>query len=238
MSENWTQEAEPEVRGTVTKTVPPAPPTPPPVSDDKLKAGIAALGKAAHNARQDTEAKVEAVRRSLAPTLKEAATLKAAFESLDAVYRPRLEELRQVARSSDLRRYHGIDDALARLFDITSGTLTLLSSGLRCLSQLPQRVSRLEWNDIQTKRYLDIPDVVKGLRDVPERIPRQVRECERMLDSINAKIAGQRPTRQLIEADDPTYDPRRSNQTKADNSSWNPFEGTPRGEGTPEPFAL
>src|SRR5438876_787066 len=118
---NWTQDAEPEARGTVTKTVPPQPSPTPPASDDKLKAGIAALGKAAHDARQDHETKVEATRRSLAPTLKEAATLKAAFESLDAVYRPRLEELRQIARSGDLRRYHGIDDALARLFDITSG---------------------------------------------------------------------------------------------------------------------
>src|SRR5437867_5237240 len=199
---NWTQESEPAERGTVTKTVPPTPPVP--VSDDTLKAGIATLGKAAHDARQDVEAKVEATRRSLAPTLKEAATLKAAFETLDAVYRPRLEELRHVARSSDLRRYRGIDDALARLFDITSETLTLLSSGLRCLSQLPQRVRQLDWNDVQTRRFLDIPDVVKGLRDVPDRIPRQVRECERMLDSINAKIAKEKPTRQLIEADDPT----------------------------------
>ena len=136
---DWTKEAEPEARGTVTR-VAPAPAPPIVANDDSLKAGIAALGKAAHDARQDTEAKIEKVRRSLAPTLKEGADLKAAFESLDAVYRPRLEELRHVARSSDLRRYHGIDDALARLFDITSETLTVLSAGIRSLSQLPQRV--------------------------------------------------------------------------------------------------
>ena len=112
---DWTQESEPEARGTVTKTVPPQPTPPAPASDDKLKAGIAALGKAAQDARQGHDAEVEAVRRKLAPTLKEAAALKAAFEALDVVYRPRLEEARHLARSSDMRRYFGIDDALARL---------------------------------------------------------------------------------------------------------------------------
>jgi len=180
------------------------------------------LGKAAHDARQSHEIEVEKVRRSLTPTLKEGATLKAAFESLDAVYRSRLEELRHVARSGDLRRYRGIDDALARLFGIRSETLNVLSAGLRCLSQLPQRVRQLEWSDVATKRYLDLPDIVKGLRDVPERIPRQVRECERILEGINAKIAGQKPTRILIEAIDPTVDYVPPRQTHAD-SDYDPF---------------
>jgi len=218
---NWTQESEPAERGTVTKTVPPTPPVP--VSDDTLKAGIATLGKAAHDARQDAEAKVEATRRSLAPTLRESAALQRRLEELDSVYGPRLEEVRRLSRSPDLLRYHGIDDARARLFDCASSTLTALSSSIRCLGQLPHRVRNLTWHDIQTKRYLDIPDVVKGLRDVPDRIPRQVRECERMLDSINAKIVKEKPTRQLIEADDPTltYSPPR--QTRAD-SDYDPFE--------------
>jgi len=203
MNENWTKEAEPAERGTVTR-VAPAPAVAPPVeaSDDSLKAGIAALGKAAHDAKRGNEVKIEAVRRSLTPTLKESAALQRRLEELDSVYGPRLEEVRRLSRSPDLLRYHSIDDARARLFDCASSTLTALSSAIRCLSQLPHRVRDLTWNDIQTQRYLDIPDVVKGLRDVPDRVPRYVRECERILESINAKIAGQKPTRQLIEADD------------------------------------
>ncbi len=154
MNENWTKETEPEVRGAITKTVHPAPVAP---SDDSLKAGIAALGKAADTARQSHEAEVEKVRRSLAPTLKEAAALQQQFESLDAVYRARLEELRQVSRSGDLRRYRGIDDALARLFDIASATLSTLSAGQRCLGDLPRRVRQLDWKDVRTQKYLDIP---------------------------------------------------------------------------------
>ena len=140
------------------------------------------------------------------------------------MYRSRLEETRRLARSDDLMRFHGIDDARARLFDCTSSTLTALSSSIRCLGQVPNRVRDLTWTDIQTKKFLDIPDTVKGLRDLPDRIPRYVREVESLLEGINAKIAKQRPTRQVIEADDPTYNPQQRIQTHADNSSWDPFE--------------
>src|SRR3989442_9568705 len=87
---NWTQEAEPAERGTVTKTVPPQPTPAPPVSDDdKLKAGIAALGKAAHDARQGHDAEVEKVRRSLAPVLKEAAGLQRRLKDRTPAKAPR-----------------------------------------------------------------------------------------------------------------------------------------------------
>src|SRR5436309_14710615 len=137
MNEYFYHEADPNERGTVTKTVPPQPTPPPAVSDDTLKAGIATLGKAAHDAHQSIEAKVEATRRSLAPTLKEAAALQHRLEELDSVYGPRLEEVRRLSRSPDLLRYHSIDDARARLFDCASSTLTALSSAIRCLGQLP-----------------------------------------------------------------------------------------------------
>src|SRR5436309_351067 len=191
---NWTQEPEPAERGTVTKTVPPVPPAPPAVSDDKLRAGIATLGKHAQDARQSHAAEIKAKQRELAPYVKEAAALQQQMEAHDAVYRPRMEEARRLARSSDMRRFYGVDDALAALFDKSSAILTMLSSSVWSLRNLPNRVRDLTWNDIQTRRYLDIPDVVKGLRDVPERIPRYVSEVEHLLESINVKIAGQKPT--------------------------------------------
>src|SRR3989442_1749961 len=107
--DDWTKETEPTPTGTVTKTVRPAP------APDPLKAGIEMLGRAADAAKDNAETKVEEVRRSLAPVLREAAALLKEFEDLDTMYRGRLEDLARTARRSDLRCYHGIDRALEQL---------------------------------------------------------------------------------------------------------------------------
>jgi len=49
-----------------------------------------------------------------------------------------------------------------------------------------------------------------------------VREAERILEGINLKIAGQKPSRVLIEAIDPTVDYVPPRQTHAD-SDYHPF---------------
>src|SRR3989442_16027470 len=101
----WT-ETEPEVRGKVTRKERPVPVA---ASDDPLKAGTAMLADAAKTAHQAQEEKIAAVRKSLAPVVKEAAALLKEFQDLSTMYLSRLEELATVARSRDLRRYHGID---------------------------------------------------------------------------------------------------------------------------------
>jgi len=49
-----------------------------------------------------------------------------------------------------------------------------------------------------------------------------VHECERLLEGVNAKIKGLKPTRVLIEAVDPTVDYVPPRQTHAD-SDYDPF---------------
>lgn len=231
---NWTKEAEPEVRGTVTKTVPPAPPA---VSDDKLKAGIQMLGRAAQAAHRGEDSKVEEVRRSLAPVLKEGAALIVVYQDLSAMFSERLSELITVARTRDLRRWHRLDGALTELDRLAHDATSLISSGLRVLSEHPRRVRGLTWDDVRTRRYEDIARDVAALRDGPTRVRGNIARCEDILANIANVTAKERPTRELIEASDPTYEPQRRQQTKAD-TAWDAFPGTPRGEGKPEPFAF
>src|SRR3989442_5896990 len=135
----WT-ENDPAPRGTITKKERPVPVA---ASDDPLKAGTAMLADAAKTAHQAQEEKIAAVRRSLAPVVKEAAALLKEFQDLNAMYISRLEELATVARSRDLRRYHGIDRALEQIDRIAHQTIQILASGQRVLSSIPQRVKGL-----------------------------------------------------------------------------------------------
>src|SRR5260370_858336 len=137
----WT-ETEPEVRGKVTRKERPAPIA---SSDDKLKAGMDMLADAAKTAHHSQEEKIAAVRKSLAPVVKEAAALLKEFNDLNVMYMGRLEELASAARSRDLRRYHGIDRALERLDRIAHDSIQILASAQRVLGSLPRRVKELSW---------------------------------------------------------------------------------------------
>src|SRR2546428_2544838 len=235
MSEtNWTATApEPDVRGKVTKTVKVAPVA---ASDDPLKAGAAMLADAAKTAHQAQDEKIAAVRKSLAPVVKEAAALLKEFQDLSAMYLSRLEELATVARSRDLRRYHGIDRALEQIDRLARGSIQMLVSGQRVLSSIPQRVKDLNWTEVQTQKYLDFERDVACFRDVPKGFRGSVQAVERLLSEVEAIVAKSKPTRQFIDAD-LTEDNRPTRQTRADDS-YDPFPGTPQNQGTPEPFAL
>src|SRR2546427_389325 len=116
-------ESEPARRGTVARR---ARPVPVASSDDPLKAGTAMLADAAKTAHQAQDEKIAAVRKSLAPVVREAAALLKEFQDLSAMYLSRLEELATVARSRDLRRYHGIDKALERIDRLARGSIQML----------------------------------------------------------------------------------------------------------------
>jgi hypothetical protein len=127
MAVDWHAEAanEPEVRGKITKVERKPAPAPSAASDDLLKSGTAMLAEAARTARLSQEDKIAAVRKSLAPVVKEAASLLKTFEELSAMYMSRLEELAYAVRSRDLRRYNGIDGALERLDRIAHEAITM-----------------------------------------------------------------------------------------------------------------
>ena len=205
-------------------------------SDDPLKAGAAMLAEAAKTAHQAQEDKIAAVRKSLAPVVREAAALLLEFQDLSAMYMSRLEELATVARSRDLRRYHGIDRALEQIDRIAHQTIQILSSGQRVLSSIPQRVRDLSWVAVQTKKYEDFARDVAAFRGFPEGIRNQVAEAERILGEIEVIVAKSKPTRQFIDLD-LTEDNRPTRQTRADDA-YDPFPGTPQNQGTPAPFAL
>jgi hypothetical protein len=73
MAVDWNAEAanEPEVRGKITKVERKPAPAPSAASDDLLKSGTAMLAEAARTARLSQEDKIAAVRKSLAPVVKE-----------------------------------------------------------------------------------------------------------------------------------------------------------------------
>jgi hypothetical protein len=152
------------------------------------------------------------------------------------MYMSRLEELATVARSRDLRRYHGIDKALERIDRIAHDSIQILASGQRVLGSLPRRVKELTWTEVQTHKYEDFARDVAGFRGFPEGIRNQVAEAERILVEIERIVARSKPTRQFIEAD-MTEDNRPTRQTKADDG-YDPFPGTPENHGVREPFAL
>src|SRR5712692_600806 len=179
MTTDWTvTESEPTPRGTVTRTAAPASPAPPAaVSDDKLKSGIEMLGRAAQTAHRGEDSKVEEVRRSLVPVLKEGAALLVVYQDLSAMYSDRLVELITVARQRDLRRWHRLDGSLAELDRLAHDATSLISSGLRVLSEHPRRVRTLSWDDVRTRRYEDIARDVAALRDGPARVRGNIARC-------------------------------------------------------------
>ena len=227
----WT-ETEPEVRGKVTRKERPVPIA---SSDDKLRAGMDMLADAAKTANQSQESKIAEVRKSLAPVVKEAAALLKTFEELSSMYMSRLEELASAARSRDLRRYNGIDDALTRIDRAAHEAIQMLASGQRVLSTLPRRVRDLTWTEVQTRKYEDFARDVACLRDGPKYVRGCVEEAEKILAKVEAIVARSKPTRLLIEPYDDS--PRPERQIRADDD-WNAFPGTPDNLGQREPFAL
>jgi hypothetical protein len=228
MSVDWTAETnEPEVKGTVTKKEKPKPVTVA-TSDDPLKTGVTMLVSAARAAHETPqEEKIEEVRRTLKPYVLEAATLLRKIEERYSKYGHRLEELIGAARSRDLRRYRGIDDALTHLDRIATDTIRTMASALRVLPSVLKRVRDLTWEEVQTQKWRDIQRDVVAFREVPEGIDGTIAAAEGILAKIEAIVEKSQPTRQFIEAD-LTVAHRPNRQTKADNSSYDPFASAGR----------
>jgi hypothetical protein len=221
MSVDWTTEAnEPEAKGKITKKERPMTVA---ASDDPLRAGATMLVNAARAAHQTPqEEKIEEVRKSLKPYVLEAAALHKAIEERYVKFGRRLEELVGAARSRDLRRYVGIDDALTHLDRLTNEALRTMASALRVLPSVPKRVRDLTWTEVQTQKYLDIQRDVVAFRETPQGIDGTVAAAESILVKIEAIVEKSKPTRNFIDAD-LTVDRRPTRQIKAD-SNWDPFK--------------
>ena len=213
-------DTEPTPRGTVTRIAKPAPVP----SDVPLQDGTAMLRRAAETAWKDHAAKIAEVQKSLAPVVKESASLLKTIEDLYAKHGRRLEELVAAARSRDLRRYAGIDRALEGIDRAANEALRQMASGLRVLPTVPKRVRDLTWVEVQTLKYEDIRRDVACFRDGPAYIRGCVEDAERILKEIEEKVKKSSPTRQFLEEVDDS--PRPSLQTKAD-ASWDPFKSRP-----------
>jgi hypothetical protein len=225
---DWSvEEKEPEIRGKVTKKEKPKVETVA-SSDDPLKTGVTMLvsaAKAAHQTPQ--EERIEEVRRSLKPYVLEAEALHKAIEERWSKFGRRLEELVGAARSRDLRRYRGIDDALTHLDRIATETIRTMASALRVLPDVPKRVRDLTWTEVQTQKWRDIQRDVVAFRDTPKGIDGTVAAAEGLLVKIEEVVEKSQPTRQFIDAD-MTQDNRPKRQIKADNSSYDPFASAGR----------
>jgi hypothetical protein len=224
---DWNAEAnEPEVRGKVIKKEKPKPESVA-TSDDPLRAGVAMLAGAAKAAHQTQESKIEEVRKSLKPYVTEAATLHREIEERYVKFGRRLEELVGAARSRDLRRYRGVDDALVTLDRIAGDTLRTMASALRVLPTVPKRVSNLTWEEVATQKFEDIKRDVVAFRDVPKGIDGTIGAVEKLMAKIEEVVQKSQPTRQFIDAD-LTQDNRPKRQIKSDTSHYDPFASAGR----------
>src|SRR3989442_671664 len=81
---------------------------------------------------------------------------------------------------------------------LAAEALTNLSSGVRVLGDHPLRVKRMKYEEVATKKYLDIGRDLIALRPGPAKIRAQIASIHRHLGDLEEIIGSDKPTRDLI----------------------------------------